>query len=106
MVCPICSKNLPRDEEFSEIEKNGRKVILQGTVYKIYDPEKHNCSPFEKMWTVSLRTRKGTKYLKFESKEEIEKYDIESEKKIKCEGCLHKVDGKDLVFSIHNVEEI
>ncbi len=107
-ACPICSGAIPSND-FSVIEKQGRRVILQGEIKAIYDPTKANCPPFTDLFTVTLdpkprRNRSRVKYLKFKSKDEIERLGLAKNKTIRCEGCLHIVDGKEIVFDVRNVE--
>ena len=105
--CPICSGTIPSDD-FSAIEKQGRKVILQGEIKAIYDPAKNNCPPFADYFTVTLypirKRNDRVKYLKFKTKDEIERLGLAENKTIRCEGCLHIVDGKEIVFDVRNVE--
>jgi hypothetical protein len=102
MVCPICSGELiPRDA--SLVEKQGRRVFVQGRVNAIIPPD-DTYSPYSHYATVSLYPRKGqVKYLKFKSKEEIEHWPFELNVRLVVEGCLHYVDGKELVFDITSV---
>jgi len=103
MSCPICTgSDLPYD--VSVVEKQGMRVILQGTIRYIFYRE----SPFADYFTVSLYPRKGrVKYLKFQTRDEMEKLGFTEEKigkRVRCEGCLHWVDGKEVVFDVTNVK--
>jgi len=104
MACPIC-KGFPLSEDVSVAEKEGRRVILQGVIYAIISPDEAHYPPFSNYFTVSLYPRRGkVKYLKFQTQEELKKWNFTGGSKIKCEGCLHEVDGKDVVFDITGVE--
>ena len=106
MGCPICSGSLLSDD-FSVIGKQGRRVIIQGNVNAIYmNHDKFKVSPFENFFTVSISTRKGkeTIYLKFRTQDELERCGFSPNMKIRCEGCLHKVDEKEIVFDVTKVE--
>jgi len=103
MSCPICTGSYLFDD-FSKAEKRGKKVILQGDIYAIYAPDKHRCSPFSDYFTVSLRLRKCTVHLKFRTQDELNKWGLIKGERIRCEGCLHEADGKEIVFDITKVE--
>ena len=107
MGCPICSGSL-LSNDFSVIEKQGRRVIIQGNVYAIYmNHDKFDVSPFKNFFTVSispLKGNKGVKHLKFRTRDEIERWGFIPNRHIRCEGCLHKVDEKELVFDVTKVE--
>ena len=108
MGCPICSGSLLSDD-FSVIEKQGRRVIIQGVINAIMSPpdEVHHVPPFSDFFTVTIYPpSKGSKvkYLKFRTREELEGWGFIPEKRIRCEGCLHKVDEKELVFDVTKVE--
>ena len=62
-------------------------------------------SPFKNYTTVSLYPRKGkVKYLKFKTQQELERWPLEEKRSFIVRGCLHIVDGKELVFDITEVE--
>ncbi len=64
-------------------------------------------SPFRNWYTVSLYPRKGTaKYLKFKTEEEQQAWQFIPGKSYRCAGCLHVVDGNDVVFDITMVERL
>ena len=102
--CPICSgQRLPEDA--SRAEKKGTIVLLQGRVYAAIRPEEANYSPFAHYCTVSLYPRRGAvKYLKFKSRQEMERWGLKRGDKVQAEGCLHCVDRKELVFDVRNIE--
>jgi len=104
MTCPICTgSKLP--EDVSIVDKYGRRVLLQGKIYAIINPEDTHYPPFADYFTVSLYPRKGkVKCLKFSTKEELDKWELIPDTRIKCEGCLHKANGKEIVFDIINIE--
>jgi len=109
MECPICAgEALPYD--CSVVDKAGKKVAVQGRVYAIIDAEgiKHaNYSPYSEYLTVSLYPRKGkVKYLKFETQEELEKWGFGHNVRYVVHGCMHIVDGKELVFGITKVQSV
>jgi hypothetical protein len=103
MVCPVChGHRLPTDA--SVAEEQGKRVSLQGKVYAIIPPN-YTYSPFRNYGTVSLYPRKGrVKYLKFKTVQELERWPFERRKNFIVYGCLHVVDGKELVFHITQVE--
>ena len=103
MGCPICCGDLiPTDA--SIVEEKGKRVAVQGKVYAIIRPN-YTYSPFKNYGTVSLRPRKGkTKYLKFKTQQELERWRFEENRSFIVYGCLHIVDGKELVFDITKVE--
>lgn len=104
MACPICSGSVDSDN-FSVIEKKGRVVILQGKIVAIMNPKELNVPPFQDYFTVTLKPRRGgMKYLKFRTQDELERWSFIPDQRVRCEGCLHRVDEKDLVFDVQNVE--
>ena len=104
MGCPICSGSLLSDN-FSVIEKLGRRVIIQGNVHAIMNPDKFNVSPFSDFLTVSIYPHKGrVKYLKFRTQDELERCGFSPNMKIRCEGCLHTIDDKEIVFDVTKLE--
>jgi hypothetical protein len=105
MVCPICSgEHIPDDA--SLVEKSGRRVILQGSVYAIILPD-YTYSPYLTYATVTINPRKGSvKYLKFRTQEELVKWPFERKGKYIVQGCLHIADGKELIFDITSVESV
>lgn len=109
MNCPVCNDS-PQSNDFSIIEKRGKRVILKGEIHAIISPSEAHYPPFSDYFTVSLYPRKGkmkVKYLKFKTLNELEKWGfikgVEC-RQIRCEGCLHEADGKELVFDITSVE--
>jgi len=104
MGCPICSGSLLSDN-FSVIERQGRRVIIQGEIHAIMSPDEVHVPPFSNFFTVSLYPSKGkVKYLKFRTRDEIERWGFIPNRHIRCEGCLHKVDEKEIVFDVTKVE--
>jgi len=72
------------------------------------DPDKFKVSPFSDFLTVSIYPRKGkgkgVKYLKFRTQDELERCGFSPNMKIRCEGCLHTIDDKEIVFDVTKVE--
>jgi hypothetical protein len=103
MSCPVCSGfSLP--EDVSVVEKQGKRVILQGNIYAIVSPDEAHYPPFSNYFTVSLYPRKGrVKYLKFRTRDELNQWGFVRETRIRCEGCLHEADGKEVVFDVAKV---
>ncbi len=103
MSCPVCSsERIPNDA--SIVERQGRRVILQGKVYAIIPPD-YTYSPYKKYATVSIYPRKGkVKYLKFGTEQELKRWPFEKDGMFIVNGCLHIADGKELVFDITFVE--
>ena len=87
MGCPICCGGLvPTDA--SIVEEKGKRVAVQGKVYAIIRPN-YTYSPFKNYGTVSLYPRKGkVKYLKFKTKQELERWPLEERKSFIVYGCL------------------
>lgn len=103
MSCPICS-GFSLSEDVSVVEKQGKRVILQGDIYAIVSPDEAHYPPFSNYFTVSLYPRKGrVKYLKFKTRDELNQWGFIRETRIRCEGCLHKADGKEVVFDVAKV---
>jgi len=104
MSCPICTGSCLPDD-VSVVEKLGKRSILKGVIYAIVGPDEAHYPPFSDYFTVSLYPRKGrVKYLKFRTQDELKKWGLIREKRIRCEGCLHEADGKEIVFDITKVE--
>lgn len=103
MGCPICDgEQVPSDA--STVEKQGKRVAVQGKVYAIIPPD-YTYSPFSNYATVSLYPRKGkVKYLKFKTRQELERWPFERDISLIVHGCIHVADGKELVFDITQVE--
>jgi len=104
MGCPICAGSYLPDD-VSVVEKEGKRVILQGVIHAIISPGEAHYPPFSDYFTVSLYPHKGSvKYLKFQTQDELKKWGFIREKRIRCEGCLHKANGKEIAFDIRKVE--
>ena len=102
MGCIICT-GCSLSDDFSVIKKHGTKVIVQGKIRTI--DKDHQYPPFSDYFTVSLYPRKGrVKYLKFRTRDELDKWGFSEGRLIRCEGCLHEVDGKEIVFDVTKVE--
>jgi len=105
--CPICTgSNL--SDDFNVIERHGTRVIVQGEIRAIVDADdpRYRYPPFSDYSTVSLRplSKGKTKYLKFRTQDELKKWGFIEGKRVRCEGCLHEVDGKEIVFDVTQVE--
>ena len=104
--CPICTgSNL--SDDFNVIERHGTRVIVRGEIRAIVDADdpRYRYPPFSDYSTVTLYPRKGrVKYLKFRTQDELKKWGFIEGKRIRCEGCLHEVDGKEIVFDVTKVE--
>lgn len=102
MECPICTGSSFSDD-FSVIKMPGTKVIIQGVIRAI--DGNHQYPPFADCFTVSIYPRKGrVKYLKFRTQDELNKWNFSEGDRIRCEGCLHEVDRKEIVFGVTKVE--
>ena len=101
--CPICSSHsLPEDA--SVAEKLSKTVVVQGRVNVMVSPEEAHYPPYQDYCTLSLYPRRGpVKYLKFQTRHEMERWDTKPGERIQAEGCLHIVDGKELVFDVLRV---
>jgi hypothetical protein len=102
--CPVCAgSSLP--EDVSAVEKQGKKVILKGLVHAVVSPDEAHSAPFFDYFTVPLYPRTGrVKYLKFRTRDELDKCGFIRDAGISCEGCLHEADGKEIVFDVTKVE--
>ena len=70
-------------------------------------PAGYTYSPYKDFATVSLYPLKGkVKYLKFRTDEELKKWAFEKDVTFVVKGCLHIVDGKELVFNITSAERV
>lgn len=104
MGCPVCTGSYISDD-VSVIEKRGRRVVLQGVIYAIVSPGEAHYPPFSDYFTVSLYPRRGrVKYLKFKTQDELKKWGFIQKERIRCEGCLHEADGREIVFDITKVQ--
>jgi len=78
---------------------------LQGKVYAVIRSNEAPYPPFADYHTVSLYTRRSlVKYLKFRTPAEQDKWEFEPDSRIRCKGCIHEADGKQLVFDVSEVE--
>ena len=109
MACPVCSgERIPQD--CSVVEKQGKRVIIQGRVYAII-PANYTYSPFRNYLTVVLyprpwRSGDKVKYLKFKTQLELDHWPFEQDASFIIHGCLHIADGKELVFDVTQVEPV
>jgi tricorn protease-like protein len=87
-------------------DMRGRIVLLQGQVNAVVATDQAYYPPYSEFCTVPLKTRghPSTRYLKFQTQQEMERWGMKEGDKIQCEGCYHEVDSKSLVFDIRNVE--
>ena len=94
-------------DDFNVIERHGTRVIIQGVIRAIVDADDPRCRypPLSDHSTVTLYPHKGrVKYLKFGTQDELKKWGFIEGKRIRCEGCLHEVDGKEIVFDVTKVQ--
>lgn len=104
MTCPICA-NSNLSSDFSVIEKKGKRVRVQGTVYAIVSPDEAGYPPFSDWFTVSIYPRKGkVKYLKFKTRDEQMKWGFTPKTTVIADGCMHIIDGKELIFDVTKVD--
>jgi len=98
--CPICNGNkLPADVSVVDMEKTN--AVIQGRINAVIHPGEAHYPPFSTYYTASLYPRKGSvKYLKFQTRRELDQCDLAVDDRVAIEGCLHIVDGKDLVFDV------
>ena len=102
--CPVCT-NQSMPDEASTIQKQGTAVILRGEVNVIVHPGEAHYPPFQSYCTVPLKPKPNgrVKYLKFLTNREVDRWGLSLGSRIRAEGCLHKVDDKELVFDVHDV---
>ena len=106
MVCPVCSDSFNTDD-VAVIDRPGRKAMIQGKVKAVVGPEEAHFPPFSDYQTVSVYPRRGrVKYLKFATQEERDRWGFAQGGRIRCQGCLHEADGKELVFDVAEVEHL
>ena len=76
-------------------------------------PFKEKCTPLCHQTTLTrlsettlryLFTHAKEKYLKFKTQQEMDQWSFEKDRTFVVHGCLHFVDGKELVFNITQVE--
>jgi hypothetical protein len=108
MACPIGVEPLPSD--VAEIEIGHKRVILQGEVYAVIQPD-YTYKPFANYATVSFYSSKApVRYLKFKTLKEIENLNIKPKQKYRVYGCEHIAHSsrvpRYLVFDITKVEPI
>ena len=110
MTCPVCSGSfLP--EDVSIIEKQGKRVILQGKINSIVGPQEAHSPPFARYFMACLyplKWRKGDKvnYMKFKNQKELSICGFKAGDRIRCEGCIHVGDGRRVVFDVTEVESL
>jgi len=109
MACPVCAgQRLPEDALIAE--RHGKRVICQGRIYAIISLDEKGYStysPFSRWFTVTLYPRKGhVKYFKFKNREELERWPFKRDAWFMVHGCLHVVDGRELVFDVTQVEPV
>ena len=103
MSCCVCDKTFT-SKDFSRLDSEGTRVILQGRVYAVIKPSEAGYTPFRDYCTVTLYPNKGkVKYLKFQTEDEMLRWGFVPGTCIRCSGCLHLIDGKELVFDVHDV---
>ena len=100
--CPICTgERLPRD---ASLAKQGTFTVLRGRVNAVVHPEEASYTPFGNYCTVPLYPRKGrVKYLKFRTSHELDRWGMKRDDRIEAKGCLHDVDGKELIFDVRDI---
>ena len=101
MACPICNSE-PLPDDASIASQLGTRVIVLGSVTYINSPEGGQArTPFGGWYTVTVYPNKsGAKYLKFKDKAEFERWSFVVDEKYEVAGCLHTVDGKELIFDL------
>ena len=105
MGCPICEGNQVDSDSLLDKEQ-GKRIAIQGKVSAITPPNS-TYLPFEHYFTISLSPRRGqVKYIKFRTKQELDQWSFERGKSFIVHGCLHVIDGRELVFNITRVEPI
>ena len=100
--CPICTgQRLPPNA--SKVIKYGTICLLQGEIVAVAHPP-HGFTSFGEYPTASLYLRKGpVKYLKFRTGQELDSSGLKPGDKVQLEGCLHDVDGEELVFDVRDI---
>lgn len=109
MACPICAdQRLPEDASMAE--RQGTRVTCRGRINAIISLDEKGYSTyslFSRWFTVTLYPRKGhVKYLKFKDREELERWPFKRDAWFTVHGCLHVVDGRELLFDVTQVEPV
>lgn len=96
--------------KWSMIDPNYRRMLVNGSVYKIWNPTEANVPPlsslFPNHFIVSLRTKRmGTFYLMFSTQEELKKQSLTENENTVLEGNLVQVDEKKALFNVERVSE-
>ena len=103
--CPICAEH-PLPDDLTIADRIGNTVVLQGRVNAVVHPGEANYSPFADYCTIPLYPRRGTvKYLKFRTSQEMDQLGLERNDQIQVEGCLHTVNGYELIFDVRKVQK-
>ena len=86
-------------------DKQGKIVMLRGQVNALVAADQAYYPPFSEFCTVPLKTRgrPPTRYLKFRTPQEMERWGMKAADKIQVEGCRHEVDHKELVFDVRDI---
>lgn len=99
MACRICIGHYTCPDA-TEISKQGSRGEFRGKIISVNPPDIAD-SPCKELATVVLQTHEETvAYLKFKSQEEMDYWRFEIHKSYVVEGCLHTIDGKQLIFDI------
>lgn len=93
--------------DWSIIAGEPRKVKVKGRIDTIFDDlTVANCTPLSNYYTVTLYPRKGKVfYLKFKTKEELERQTFTVDETVVVEGILRCVDGKQIVTNVKRSSE-
>jgi hypothetical protein len=101
---PIRPRGQPK---WSVIEGEPRKIKIKGKIHAIFDDlDVATVPPLPNYYTVTLYPRRGrVYYLKFKTKEELERQGFTADETIIIEGTLRCMDGKQIVTNAKRSSE-
>ena len=104
MACPICNHE-PLPDDVTIAGQVGTRVTIQGNAKYINSPEGgQSRTPFGGWHTVTLYNKSPVKYLKFRDTAEFHRWSFIVGEKYEVGGCLHVVNGSELIFDLTHVD--
>jgi hypothetical protein len=93
--------------KWSAIQGDPRKIKIKGKIHAIFDDlDVAHVPPLPNCYTVTLYPRRGrVYYLKFGTKEELERQRFSADETVIVEGILRCVDGKQIVTNAKRSSE-